>query len=131
MLKKLFMHLCKCYKHVEAPPIRKTTHSIQMFTDGRHRGLSIRPTLMCNEASETAIVGNLVAFKTCGSTGALRTNHPKAIDHILIYKRMGVHPVVVDHDVVKLQRLIDHVSSTTRPKFRLRGKHKSAHVHWV
>ena len=64
MPKKLFMHLCKCYKYFEAPPMRKTTSSIQIFTDGRHRGLSIRPKLMCNEASETAIVGNLVAYKS-------------------------------------------------------------------
>ena len=106
------------------PGIKKKVQTLRAFGGSDTLGLDVRPQLMNNEGSEIAIIGNVVAFHTCGASGQPRENRTGAMDHILIYQRTGVAPGIVAPAVRQLEDIVEHI--VRKPKYRLRRKQNPA-----
>ena len=122
IIKKLYKLLCTCYK----TSIKKKVRTLLAFGGTDSFGLDIRPKLMCNAGTEIAIIGSIVAFHTCGTSGQPRANRIGAIDHILVYQRTGVSPVVIAPAVRQLADLVERIPKN--PKYRLRRKQNPVHL---
>ena len=130
MIKKMMRYIIKMYPQFDYPVFKKvkTLNSFSACYHTNHQGypgLATRHKLMMNEAAETAIIGNLAAFYTCGPLGqAVPTNRAGAgrINHELVYKRTGSHPVIVSEDSKKYRQILRDYKMY--PKKRLWGKQK-------
>ena len=130
MFKKLYLHLCKCYVEFDTPEMSKRIRTLTTFGPSRcGPGLKLRYKLMMNQGAENSIIGNLVAFHTCGPSGTVRINRSGALDHILVYKRTGVRPVVTPPSVRLFEDTIEQyqIQAARRPTRRLRYKQRYTH----